>query len=98
MPGMADNFYLNLMDWGKENMLAMALSSDVYLKKEHGESVQKLPRCDIGSSLPTSVAWSCDGKRLAVGCANAQIEVWDMHAMHRVQESSHNPFNFRVLF
>jgi hypothetical protein len=36
---MADDFYLNLMDWGKENMLAMPLASDVYLKKEHGESV-----------------------------------------------------------
>jgi cell division cycle protein 20 (cofactor of APC complex) len=81
---MADDFYLNLMDWGKENMLAMALESDVYLKKEHGESVEKLQRCNIGISPPTSVSWSCDGKRLAVGCADSQIEVWDIHAMHRV--------------
>lgn len=84
VPGMTTDFYLNLLDWGKENILAMALGSSVYLRKEEGTSAQQLLQRTGGTACPTSVAWSCDGKRLAVGFADSQIEVWDIHAMHRV--------------
>ncbi|XP_014758801.1 cell division cycle 20.3, cofactor of APC complex isoform X2 [Brachypodium distachyon] len=85
VPGMTTDFYLNLLDWGKENILAMALGSSVYLRKEEGTSAQQLLQRTGGTACPTSVAWSCDGKRLAVGFADSQIEVWDIHAMHRIR-------------
>ena len=30
-PGLSDDFYLNLLDWSSDNLLAVALESTVYL-------------------------------------------------------------------
>ena len=30
-PNLVDDFYLNLLDWGKENIIAVALSDELYL-------------------------------------------------------------------
>lgn len=55
-PELADDFYLNLVDWGASNFLAVGLGTCVYLWNAHTSRVTKL--CDIGPyDAVTSVSW-----------------------------------------
>lgn len=53
---MADDFYLNLVDWGSTNVLAVGLGSCVYLWSACTSRVMKL--CEIGPyDSVASVNW-----------------------------------------
>ena len=56
-PDLADDFYLNLVDWSSTNVLGVGLGSCVYLWTAHNAAVSKL--CDLASSDDTvsSVSW-----------------------------------------
>ena len=56
-PELADDFYLNLVDWSSTNVLGVGLGSCVYLWTAHNAAVSKL--CDLASSSDTvsSVSW-----------------------------------------
>ena len=55
-PDLADDFYLNLVDWGSTNVLSVGLGSCVYLWSACTSRVTKL--CDIGPyDTVTSVNW-----------------------------------------
>lgn len=45
-PGLCDDFYLNLVDWSAQNILAVALESIVYVWNATTSTVQEL--CDVG--------------------------------------------------
>ena len=52
-----DDFYLNLVDWSSQNMLAVGLGSSVYLWSAQNSKVTRL--VDVGpDDLITSVAWT----------------------------------------
>jgi len=57
-PELADDFYLNLVDWSSTNVLGVGLGSAVYLWAAHTAAVSKL--CDLSTSNDTisSVAWA----------------------------------------
>lgn len=57
-PDLADDFYLNLVDWSSTNMLGVGLGSCVYLWTAHTAAVSKL--CELGnqSDTVTSVSWA----------------------------------------
>jgi cell division cycle 20-like protein 1 (cofactor of APC complex) len=56
-PELADDFYLNLVDWSSTNVLGVGLGSCVYLWTAHNAAVSKL--CNLASSNDTisSVSW-----------------------------------------
>lgn len=77
-PSLADDFYLNLVDWSSLNVLAVGLGSCVYLWSACTSKVTKL--CDLGVSSQdsiTSVAWTQKGTHLAVGVNNGEVQIWD---------------------
>jgi len=77
-PSLADDFYLNLVDWSALNVLAVGLGSCVYLWSACTSKVTKL--CDLGASTQdsvTSVAWTQKGTHLAVGVNNGEVQIWD---------------------
>lgn len=45
-PGLCDDFYLNLVDWSAQNILAVALESAVYIWNATTSTVHEL--CDLG--------------------------------------------------
>ncbi|GFP98819.1 cell division cycle 20.1 cofactor of apc complex [Phtheirospermum japonicum] len=78
-PGVEDNFYLDLLDWGSSDVVAVALGNYVYLRNASGGSVVKLqPDNNIGPV--TSVKWAPNGKHLAVGFNNSDVLLWDASA------------------
>ncbi|URD77497.1 WD domain, G-beta repeat [Musa troglodytarum] len=83
-PELIDDYYLNLMGWGKSNILAVALGRSLYLWNAAGSTVQLLLTTDADDH-PTSVAWSVDGKMVAVGFASSKVEIWDAVALQQVR-------------
>ena len=75
-PCLQDDFYLNLVDWSAQNVLAVGLGSCIYLWSASNSKVTKLS--DIGpSNRVTSVQWSRDGSLFAVGTHTGDLQIWD---------------------
>lgn len=54
-PDLADDFYLNLVDWGSQNTLGVGLGSCVYMWNSNSGRVTKL--CELQDDTVTSVNW-----------------------------------------
>ena len=76
-PALQDDFYLNLVDWSSQNVLAVGLGSCVYLWSACTSKVTKL--CDLAQAddMVTSVAWAQRGTHLAVGTNKGEVQLWD---------------------
>ncbi|XP_010479436.1 PREDICTED: cell division cycle 20.1, cofactor of APC complex-like [Camelina sativa] len=72
-----DDFYLNLLDWGSANLLAIALGNTVYLWDHSTGSVSHLVTVDQDKGPVTSVNWASDGRHLALGLNYGYVQLWD---------------------
>ena len=73
-PNLQDDYYLNLIDWSGQDILAVALGSCVYLWSAVNNKVSKL--CELSEQV-TSVAWSPKGCFLSIGVNDGEIQIWD---------------------
>ncbi|KAI0343586.1 WD40 repeat-like protein [Trametopsis cervina] len=83
-PELADDFYLNLVDWASTNVLAVGLGSCVYLWTAHTAAVSKL--CDLtseGGDTVSSVSWVQKGSSLAIGTLSGRLHIYDAVTMQR---------------
>ncbi|GAA0172213.1 ubiquitin-protein ligase [Lithospermum erythrorhizon] len=75
-PALQDDFYLNLVDWSSQNVLAVGLGNCVYLWHASSSKVVKL--CDLGiDDSVCSVGWAQRGTQLAIGTSNGKLQIWD---------------------
>jgi cell division cycle 20-like protein 1, cofactor of APC complex len=75
-PDLADDFYLNLVDWGSQGVMAVGLGSSVYLWDGASGTVNHL--CDLGvNDSICSVSWIGSGTHLAIGTNSGLVEIWD---------------------
>ncbi|KAL3524093.1 hypothetical protein ACH5RR_016927 [Cinchona calisaya] len=84
-PNLKDDFYMNVMDWGRSNMLAVALGSALYTWNACNRATHKLLDVESESDYPTSLAWSGDAKMIAVGHMCSDIQIWDAEASKLVR-------------
>ncbi|GMI71712.1 cell cycle switch protein 52 A1, FIZZY-related 2 [Hibiscus trionum] len=83
-PALQDDFYLNLVDWSLNNVLAVGLGNCVYLWNACSSKVTKL--CDLGvDDSVCSVCWAQRGTHLAVGTSEGDVEIWDASRCRRVR-------------
>nr|CAH7755583.1 unnamed protein product [Callosobruchus chinensis] len=75
-PDIVDDYYLNLMDWGSNNILAAALGAHVYLWNAGTGNIDQLLELE-GNDYVCSLAWIQEGNILAVGTTNGTVELWD---------------------
>lgn len=66
---------LNVLDWGKNNILAIGLGSSVFLWNAKDGAVQHLADISSENDYVTSVSWAGNGKYLAVGSSDSAIQV-----------------------
>mmetsp|Transcript_4459 Transcript_4459/g.11512 ORF Transcript_4459/g.11512 Transcript_4459/m.11512 type:complete len:842 (+) Transcript_4459:414-2939(+) len=87
-PALQDDFYLNLVDWSSQNVLAVGLGSCVYLWSACTSKVTKL--CDLASAedIVTSVSWAQRGTHLAVGTNKGEVQLWDTIKVKKVRTMS----------
>ncbi|CAK7341199.1 unnamed protein product [Dovyalis caffra] len=76
-PDLVDDFYLNLLDWGSSNVLAIALGGTVYLWDAADGSTSELVTVDDEDGPVTSVNWAPDGRHIAIGLNNSHVQLWD---------------------
>lgn len=82
-PELQDDFYLNLIDWGPNDSLAVGLGSCVYLWNANTSRVTKL--CDFINDPVTSVSWASHGPHLAIGTNKGTVYLWDTEASRRIR-------------
>ena len=83
-PGLCDDFYLNLVDWSSQNVLAVALEQSVYVWNATTLTVSEL--CDLGDfNQVTSLSWSNKGNHLSVGTKTGQVQIWDINQKKKVR-------------
>ncbi|XP_004305559.1 PREDICTED: cell division cycle 20.2, cofactor of APC complex-like [Fragaria vesca subsp. vesca] len=76
-PDLSDDFYLKLLDWGTNNILAIALGSTVYLWDASNSSTSELVTVSDDDGPVTSLSWAADGRHIALGLNNSCVELWD---------------------
>ncbi|XWS74954.1 hypothetical protein CRYUN_Cryun01aG0043100 [Craigia yunnanensis] len=83
-PSLQDDFYLNLVDWSSQNVLAVGLGTRVYLWTASNSKVTKL--CDLGpNDSVCSVQWTREGSYISIGTNLGQVQVWDGTQCKRVR-------------
>ncbi|CAN6486878.1 unnamed protein product [Victoria cruziana] len=83
-PNLVDDYYLNVLDWGCNNVLAVALGSTLYLWSADTGKVRVLMEVEDNHYL-SSVAWGGDGNRIAVGTSHSDIQIWDCKEMRKIR-------------
>lgn len=74
-PELADDFYLNLVDWGSANVLGVGLGSSVYMWNAQTSKVNKL--CTLEDDTVTSVSWLQKGTHIAIGTGKGLVQIWE---------------------
>ena len=69
---------LNLLDWSSGNLLAVSLGGHVYLWDAGTGEINQLLEMDDEDAYVASVAWTKDGRCLAVGSSTGDVQVGDV--------------------
>jgi cell division cycle 20-like protein 1, cofactor of APC complex len=82
-PELQDDFYLNLVDWGSGDILAVGLGHSVYLWNRATGQVNQL--CQLEGDTVTSVSWIQRGSHLAIGTTKGLLLIYDTVAERRLR-------------
>ena len=76
-PELIDDYYLNLIDWGSSNQVAVALGCTVYMWNADTGAINQLCQTnpDDEDDYITSVNWGADGKHIAVSTNSAEVQI-----------------------
>lgn len=86
-PELSDDFYLNLVDWGQQDILAVGLGDSVYLWDGSTQLVDRLCQLSNKDKI-TSISWIGSGTHLALGTSKGLVEIWDATKMKCVRTMS----------
>jgi cell division cycle protein 20 (cofactor of APC complex) len=82
-PQLLDDYYLNLIDWSSQNILAVSLGNSVYLWNGNTyETLQLMTNQDNICSLN----WMNSGNLLAVGLKDGHVELWDTAKLQQIRK------------
>eukprot|EP00002_Diphylleia_rotans_P033672 TRINITY_DN7180_c0_g1_i2.p1 TRINITY_DN7180_c0_g1~~TRINITY_DN7180_c0_g1_i2.p1 ORF type:complete len:501 (+),score=97.83 TRINITY_DN7180_c0_g1_i2:269-1771(+) len=84
-PELLDDYYLNLLDWNKDNLLAIALGQSVYVWNASSGEVSQLMSTSAPDDYIASVSWVADGPYLAIGTQDAQVQIYDVERCKMVR-------------
>ncbi|KAI8371283.1 WD40-repeat-containing domain protein [Choanephora cucurbitarum] len=82
-PYIADDYYLNVLDWSKHNVVAVALDKAIYLWNANNGTIRALNYED--DDPVASVSWSGDGAYLCVGTTTGDTQIWDVESNTRLR-------------
>jgi cell division cycle protein 20 (cofactor of APC complex) len=87
-PDLVDDYYLNLISWSADNILAVALAHCVYLWNAGSGEIQHLTTIEGDDDYVTSVAWCTipgQSKYLGIGTNSHKVQLWDTQASRLVR-------------
>eukprot|EP00826_Nyctotherus_ovalis_P059858 TRINITY_DN8361_c0_g3_i1.p1 TRINITY_DN8361_c0_g3~~TRINITY_DN8361_c0_g3_i1.p1 ORF type:complete len:467 (+),score=119.03 TRINITY_DN8361_c0_g3_i1:75-1475(+) len=89
-PELQDDFYLDVIHWSKDDVLAVGLGRFLYLWVASNSKVIKLHEFEHNDSV-SAVAWSPEQRHLAVGSNKGFVHIWDYPAGKELLKSKlHN--------
>lgn len=95
-PNLLDDFYLNILDWGKENIIAVALSDEIYLWNENkcqtsflmtyeNKNINNFSNSYNFNNI-SSLSFMNNGICLGVGLPDGAIQLWDINKKIKIRE------------
>ena len=75
-PLLQDDFYLNLVDWGAADILAVGLGNTAYTWTYSTSQIEKISELEDGNMV-TGIGWDQDGKVLGIGTQTGRVQLWD---------------------
>lgn len=87
-PELVDDYYLNLVSWGENNILAVALGQCVYLWEADTGNIRHLLQLRDDDDFVTSVSWVRDKANqnyIAIGTNHNAVQLWDAEAERRLR-------------
>lgn len=72
LPNLENDFYLNILDLSKNNEMSIVLGDTVYLKDLATKEIRTIQKDRV-----SSVRWFDNGKHLAIGTKDGELEIWD---------------------
>lgn len=85
-PGLRDDYYLNILDWSAQNLLAVALNEAVYIWDSVLGTVQLLSQVDGVYDYISSLVFSADGSILSMASSQGCLSSFDMIGGRRVRD------------
>ena len=99
-PNLVDDYYLNLLDWGNSDILAVALGPEIYLWnsetsetsllmsiiKENENQNESNSLLNNNTNVITSLSWMNNGVGMGVGLPNGVLELWDVNKSTKIRE------------
>lgn len=85
-PGLRDDYYLNILDWSTQNLLAVALNEAVYIWDAEKEAVRLLTQVDCSFDYISSLAFSSEGGLLNLASSQGCLSIFDIHADRKVRD------------
>jgi len=79
-PDLRDDFYLHLLDWSKNNHMAVALHDTLFVWNAADGSIEELYHKESEEDYISCVAWVTEGNFLAVGDSNGTVDLWDVQS------------------
>jgi cell division cycle protein 20 (cofactor of APC complex) len=94
-PDLMDDYYLNLLDWSKDNVIAIALGKSVYVWNATTGASSQLMQTDTTNDYVSSLCWAKVGNTslLAIGTNSSEVQWWDVTAQKLVR-ISFSPSNY----
>ncbi|XP_030654408.1 cell division cycle protein 20 homolog B isoform X3 [Nomascus leucogenys] len=85
LTGLRNDYYLNILDWSFQNLVAIALGSAVYIW--NGENRNGIENIDLSLTCNyiSSVSWIKEGTCLAVGTSEGEVQLWDVVTKQRLR-------------
>ncbi|KAK3090351.1 hypothetical protein FSP39_011110 [Pinctada imbricata] len=84
-PDILDDYYLNLLDWSCNNLLAVCLGGSVYLWNAASGEINQLLQMENQDDYIGAVSWVKEGNYLAVGTSNGDVQLWDTAVSKRLR-------------
>ena len=86
-PGLINDYYLNLIDWGSNNILAVCLGDGAFIWDPTTQEGRQFYTSDNPLVFPTSIGWAPKSSNLlALGFSNSKVEIRDLSKDTIVQE------------
>ena len=95
-PDVINDYYLNLLDWNSNNLIAVGLGKSVYIWNATSGCISKL--CEFSNcNYPSSLSWSGSPKYLAVGTSCNEVQIWDTEALKLIRTMLGHSFRVGAL-
>jgi len=78
-PGLINDYYLNLIDWGSNNILGVCLGDGAFIWNPSTQEGRQFYVSDNPVIFPTSINWATSSESvIALGFSNSKVEIRDL--------------------